>query len=250
MQLRPNRHLCPAHDLRSAASDVKEAAWLDIHTRSLASSASWRSINLDALDSMTVNRAKQAGRRALSNQEVVVLAAYLVGAQSTSADTEDIAMKAHELAPGRFTWRKYKEQINMDAIRKRLWDATKPEKGAYLIGTEKKGWRLTKAGFDFARRQMAAGDPTQPTKARASQTERAAQAREVRRMLSEDAFQKVRLGQIDSITKSEAERFFRIDDYVTGKDRVAKIERFRIIAANNSELERAIDLLSRLVREK
>lgn len=187
--------------------------------------------------------------KTLANHEIVVLAAYLVGAESSPADTEDIAIKANDLAPGRFGWRKYKEQINIDAVRKRLWDATKPEKGAYLIGSEKTGWRLTKAGFDFANRRIGAGNMTQLNRVPASQAERAAQTREIKRMMNEDAFQKMRLGQTASITKSEAERFFRIDDYVTGKARTAKIERFRIIAADDSELAQAIDVLSRLVKE-
>jgi len=185
----------------------------------------------------------------LANHEIVVLAAYLAGAESSLADTEDIAIKANELAPGRFSWRKYKEQINIDAVRKRLWDATKPEKGAYLIGSEKNGWRLTKAGFDFAHQHINAGGLARSQSTRASQTERASQTREIKRMLGEDAFQKIRRGQEASITKSEAERFFRLDDYVTGRARVAKIERFRIIAANNSELANAINILSLLVKE-
>lgn len=187
--------------------------------------------------------------RALANHELVVLAAYLAGAQSALADTEDIAIKANELAPGRFTWRKYKEQINIDAVRKRLWDASKPEKGAYLIGSEKGGWRLTKAGFDFASRHTNDGMTAQPSKTRASQDERKTQTREIKRMLSDEAFQKIHLGLTASITKSEAERFFRIDDYVTGKARAAKIERFRIIATGNSELARAIKILSQLIGE-
>lgn len=186
---------------------------------------------------------------ALANHEVVVLAAYLAGAESNVADTEDIAIKANQLAPGRFSWRKHREQINIESVRKRLWDATKPEKGGYLIGSEKIGWRLTKAGFDFANRQFRAGNMAQPNKVRASRVERSAQAREIRRMTNEDAFQKIRSGMTASITKSEAERFFRLDDYVTGKARAAKIERFRIIATDNSELARAIDILSRLIGE-
>ena len=183
----------------------------------------------------------------LANHEVVVLAAYLTGAESTSVDTEDIAIKANDLAPGRFGWRKYKEQINIDAVRKRLWDAAKPEKGAYLIGSEKLGWRLTKAGFDFAHHHLSSGNMTQPNRAPTSQAERAAQTREIKRLMSEDAFQKILLGQADSITRSEAEKFFRIDDYVTEKARMAKIERFRIIATDNSELTNAISILSPLV---
>lgn len=186
----------------------------------------------------------------LTNHELVVLAAYLVGAQSTSADTEDIAIKANELAPGRFSWRKYKEQINIDTVRKRLWDATKPEKGAYLLGSEKAGWRLTKSGFDFALRYFDAGNAPQLNKLRTSQTERTAQTREINRMMKEDAFQKIRMGLTTSITQSEAERFFRIDDYVTGKARAGKIERFRIMATDNNELMQAIDLLARLVEKE
>lgn len=192
---------------------------------------------------------RQALNRPLANHEIVVLAAYLVGAETTAADTEDIAIKANELAPGRFSWRKYKDQVNIDAVRKRLWDATKPEQGAYLIGSEKSGWRLTKAGFDFALRQTSEGPLAQRSKTRASRTERATQTREISRMMNEEAFQKIRAGLISSITKSDAERFFRIDDYVTGKARAAKIERFRIIAADNSELAKGIDILSQLVKE-
>lgn len=183
----------------------------------------------------------------LANHEIVVLAAYAAGAASGPADTEDIAIHANELAPGRFSWRKHKEQINIDAVRKRLWDATKPDKGAYLIGSEKLGWRLTKAGFDFALRQIGGGNLTQPKKEPASQNERSAQAREINRMLGDEVLQKLRSGKADLITKSEAERFFRLDDYVVGKARIAKIERFRIIAHSDSELTQAIDIISKLV---
>ena len=48
--------------------------------------------------------------RTLANHEVVVLATYLAGGRTAYTDTEDIAVKANEIAPGRFTWRKYKEQ--------------------------------------------------------------------------------------------------------------------------------------------
>lgn len=199
---------------------------------------------------MTKRQPKQKDDPAkLANHQLVVVAAYLVGAQSTSADTEDIAVKVNELAPGRFSWRKYKDQINIDTVRKRLWDATKPEKGSLLIGTEKVGWRLTKAGFDFARKHIRSGPLVQPMKARASQAERTAKSREIKRMLGEGAFQKIKEGREAEITRSDAERFFRLDDYVTGKARIAKIERFRIIASANTELLSAIEILSTKVKE-
>jgi hypothetical protein len=74
----------------------------------------------------------------LSNIEIVTIAVYLLGGDSKYVDTEDIAFKANELAPGRFTWRKYPEQINIDNIRKRLSDAKSENKGGYLLGSFKK----------------------------------------------------------------------------------------------------------------
>lgn len=176
----------------------------------------------------------------------MVVAALLAGAKTSAVDTEDIAIKANELAPGRFTWRKYKDQINIDSVRKRLWDATKAEKGGLLIGSEKTGWRLTKVGFIFARRHLKAG-PVVQAKPRVSQSESVVRTRELRRMSGEEAARKFRSGNYDSITKSDAERFFRIDDYVTGKSRAAKIERFRIMAASNQELSDTIDFMARLL---
>jgi hypothetical protein len=188
--------------------------------------------------------------KTFANHEVVVLAAYLAGAQSTAADTEDIAIKADELAPGRFAWRKYKKQINIEAVRKRLWDAVKPDKGAYLIGSEKTGWRLTKAGFDFAVKNLKEISPDHLRGQRSSQAEQTTKTREIRRMSQEDAFIKFQKGMIPQITKAEAERFFRIDDYVVGAMRRAKIERFKIMSAGNKELISAIAFLSTLVREE
>jgi hypothetical protein len=189
-------------------------------------------------------------KQTLTNQEVVVVAAFLVGAKKEAADTEDIAVKANEIAPGRFTWLKYKDQINIDRVRKRLWDAAKSDKGAFLIGSEKSGWRLTKAGLDFVRRVTRKGAaPKQEQREASSQTERAARTREIHRMMSETAFLKIKEGKADLISKADAERFFRIDDYVTGKSRTAKIERFRIMVARNKELSAAIDVLAKLVGE-
>ena len=180
---------------------------------------------------------KKKPKHELANHEVVVLAAYLAGAQKISADTEDIAIKANELAPGRFSWRKYKDQIDIGSVRKRLWDATQNDKGAYLIGSEGTGWRLTRAGFDFARRKIKGVVTARLGKQRKSKSEGAAQTRELKRMTSEDAFTKFAQGHQQEITRSEAERFFRIDDYVTGKARAAKIERFKIMVATERRAE-------------
>jgi hypothetical protein len=186
----------------------------------------------------------------LPNHEIVVLAAYLAGAWYKYVDTEDIAVKANEIAPGRFTWRKYKNQINIDTVRKRLWDAAKEKKGAYLIGSERGGWLVTELGCQFAEANLTKLDWLDLSRTRLSRNEETWLGRERIRMRAETAYRKFHAGGVKEITAAEAERFFRVDDYVVGDARKGKIERAKSAFANEPDLKDAIRAIAKLVREK
>lgn len=182
--------------------------------------------------------------------EIVAIAAYLAGAAQKATDTEDIAYKANEIAPGRFTWRKYKDQINLALIYKHLWDLTKADKGDYITGTEKEGWLLTVAGTSFAERtvdqikDLAAGRERLPRK------EQEWMKRERKRMLAEPAFSKFRDGNAAEITNQEAASFFRLDDYVIGAARERKIRQAENAFHNDPDLGTAIAEIVSMVRGK
>ena len=184
----------------------------------------------------------------LSNHEIVTLAVYLLGGDARRVDTEDIAIKANELAAGRFTWRKYRDQINIDTVRKRLWDAANPAKGEYLSGSEKEGWLLTPAGLKFATDNIASAQSADLSKERFGLKQRQWLRSERIRMLSSAAFAKIQDGAADTVTTEEAEEFFRIDAYVTGKSREQKITRALSVFGNDEELGRAVKLLAEKVR--
>lgn len=186
----------------------------------------------------------------LANHEIAVIATYLVGGQFRYVDTEDIAMKANEIAPGRFAWRKYKEQVNIDTVRKRLWDALKPSKGKYLIGSEKNGWLLTESGVAFAAHYSTKLRTVDLSMTRQSAKEKAWMKRECQRLIGEKAFEKFVESKIDTVTPAEAERFFRIDDYVTGQAREGKIERIINHLGDDPNLGPAIQAIARLIRQK
>jgi len=183
----------------------------------------------------------------LANHEIVTLAVYLLGGETQRVDTEDIAIKANALAHGRFTWRKYPDQINIDAVRKRLWDAAKPEKGGYLQGTEREGWVLTPAGLRFANTNrtilQTAGLERKPQ----SSKERNWQRRERERMLTSEAFAKFIAGRQDAISGQEAESFFRVDAYVTGGAREEKILRTKNAFGDDPDLGPLITLLESIM---
>jgi hypothetical protein len=197
-----------------------------------------------------IAKSRQRIQSDFSNQEVVTLAVFLAGGESNYSDTEDIAVKANEIAPGRFAWRKYKEQINIDTVRKRLWDASKPEKGGYLVGSERDGWLLTQAGLKFCKKNIRALQRAPKVKHRRSKQEQSWIKLERLRLLSEPAYQKFLDGNANEISPTEAERFFRVDDYVIGQARKTKIQ--RSIAAFESDplLSEAMRHIAALVRSK
>lgn len=179
----------------------------------------------------------------LANHEIVTLAVYLLGGDSQRHDTEDIAKKADQLAPGRFTWRKYPDQINIDTVRKRLWDSTKPDKGGFLHGTEKDGWMLTDSGLNFAKSHAQSLEQMDLSRRAMNSKERNLIRRERERMISSDAFAKFSLNRTESISSQEAESFFRVDAYVTGEARLEKILRAKNRFGEDPELGPLIKLL-------
>src|ERR1039457_2473059 len=143
-------------------------------------------------------------RSDLANHEIVTIALLLCGGHARAIDTEDIAVKANEIAPGRFAWRKYPDQINIDTVRKRLWDARKDNKGGFVFGSEKDGWQLTEKGVKFgkrARKFLKDGFPV----ARSSLMERRFARAEKLRMLDTEAYAKFSSGCQLSITQREAQ---------------------------------------------
>ena len=196
------------------------------------------------------NKTNVQSEDTFANHELVVLAAYLAGGSDSYADTEDVAIKANEIAPGRFTWRKYKGQINIETVRKRLWDAAKAEKGGYLVGSERDGWLLTETGLRFCKKHLRKLKVSHSPATRYSQREQTWITRERVRMLAEPAYQKFAAGQITTITPIEAERFFRVDDYVIGTARKTKIERSIAAFAGDTLLGKATRRIAELVRSR
>jgi hypothetical protein len=133
-------------------------------------------------------------KNSLANHEIVTLAVYLLGGDTQRIDAEDIAVKANDLAPQRFTWRKYPNQINLEAVRKRLWDARTSKKGGYLIGSDNTGWSLTPNGILFARGKQAMLNKLKLTRKPLTTKERNLIRRERERLLTSTAFEKFSSG--------------------------------------------------------
>jgi len=189
-------------------------------------------------------------RGELANHEVVTLAVYLLGGDRQAVDTEDVAKKANEIAPGRFTWRRYKDQINLEVVRVYLSDAKKKAKGDYLIGSGNTGWSLSEAGLAFVRQHANALESLEAAEPRKSVgQDRVRLQRERARLIASDAYAKIASGRSDELTRRDAESFFRIDSYVQGEARRRRVATIANAHGDDPEVGPAIEQLAEMIEE-
>lgn len=191
--------------------------------------------------------------RALTKREVTLYAVYLLGGGQRAIDTEDVAIKAAELLPGAFAWRKYPDQINLELVRAVLSDSKKQQFGRLLHGTGTEGWRLSDAGVSWAvqlEKDVRAGHTA--TKGSAAPWAGSSDARradrEARRAKSGQAWEQWKGGE--KITRKAAFQLFRIDDYSDAKMRDIKVARLRKLVAEDGEATQLVEIAAKVALGK
>ena len=187
--------------------------------------------------------------------ELVAIALYVLGGPEALVDTEDVAVQVHKLAPDRFSWRKYPEQINLELVRVALSDAKKPEQGALVAGTGKTGWSLTVAGRRWAEShadRLIGSDLSRPRGVRQSGSidERRWQRERVR-VLSSDAWTEWKSAPSGGpISPKAAADLFRIDRYVTGRSREIKVNRLVELFRDDEDVMPLLDAASKTLLQE
>jgi hypothetical protein len=174
----------------------------------------------------------------LTRPEAATLALYAEGGELEMVDTEDVAVRVGEIAPGMFSWRKYRDRIDKELVRVALSDARL--KAGYTIGSHSKGWMLTAAGLEFARENAdRAGEEAASERRRPDDRQ---WERERARLATSDAFARLQNGGVDA--------FFRLNVYVKGDARERKIARIENRFSDDPELGAAVKLLAARARER
>jgi hypothetical protein len=183
----------------------------------------------------------------LSNVEVVTIAVYQLGGMTCAVDMEDVAVTTNTLAPGRFTWRKFADQISLQDVRFALENATRSQCG-YVLGDSKKGWMLTESGALFARENIRRLNTVDLTRDRSTPAQKKWKRRERERILASDAYLKIRDGRAGEVTRHEANSFFRIDEYVSAESRKRKITRLVNVFRDDVEIGPVVVELAKQVK--
>ena len=103
-----------------------------------------------------------------TNREIVVYVLGLLGGGHQRVNTEEIAIRCHELFPDAFSWAKYTQFPDKDIVRVALTDARKAKYGELVTGRAGQnrglvaktrrspvndGWMLTAAGVSWLDRE-------------------------------------------------------------------------------------------------
>lgn len=179
-----------------------------------------------------------------SHSEVVAFALFVLGGDQRRVDTEDIAVKAHELAPGRFSWRKYPDQINLELVRVFLSDAKKPDSRALVVGAGRTGWSLTARGVKWAASVKKHGPASKFDRdrslSRAGSVDANRRKQERERLNRTAAWIHWNAGET-APSETEAREVFRIDSYSDATLQQAKLARLRGLFTEDAPLSRFLD---------
>jgi hypothetical protein len=171
----------------------------------------------------------------LTNKDITVMAVYELGGALHFVHLEDVAMRAAELAPRRFRWKKYPEQINLESVRISLKDELGSSQ-CRVLGGIKYGWMLTPNGISWSINANRIRNGTNLI---------AQINREVEQARKTVAFQKALFNKARDVTSTEIGQFLRVDSYFTVRNRIERVAALNNAAVIDSQLHSVLDSLKR-----
>ena len=184
----------------------------------------------------------------LTNIDLVTLAVGRLGGASSPVDLEDVAIEAYELAPSRFCWKKYPEQIDIGAVRYALKDAGS-RKPALISGGIRAGYMLTKKGLQLCgtiesmKGTIGALDLGRRGSADAILEEERARLRQT------NAVTKYLRGESSQLTQRDFNEFARVNDYFPSNLRRKRFLKIENAVSRDDELNEIWTHLKRVFLE-
>lgn len=177
---------------------------------------------------------------ALSNIHLVTIALGNLEGYEKPIDSEDVAVHVNELAPGKFTWRKYPEYIDLQVVNQSLQDARRKRNGSLVTGSSTKGWMLSAAGMEWFKNfgRDSGFDATDAVQFRRGSLMRS-QDLERRRLQDTAAYILFCEGKLSDVTRNEFFEFAKINEYFPLK---ARARRYHFIESAVTGHEKLIDV--------
>ena len=183
----------------------------------------------------------------LANYQLATIVVALLGGDIEYVDREDIAIKLDEIAPGRFSWRKYPDRIDLVIVVSALRDAKKAKNGELLVGSNAQGWMLSPTGLKWVKAfDLAAAVQDEQTAEYRKDSIRANQEIERTRLRATTAYELFIAGKYEEICLQDFYRLARVNEYFQTRIRQ---RRYAIIDNAVADDETLSDLWN-LLKEK
>jgi hypothetical protein len=187
----------------------------------------------------------QSDPEEISSYELTVLACLLEGGATKLVHTEDLAIRAFDLAPHRFGWRKYPDRIDLDIVRVSLSNATKDKNGALVQGSKDSGWSLTRRGMQWAEEARQKFPKLFEGEAILGQDRRSAHVqasdREAERLRSSDAYSKWLSGRKGDWTVYDFFKATRTSEYLPRAQMNLRHTQLAQLIVGDDQLTRFVD---------
>ena len=168
----------------------------------------------------------------IAKSDIFVWALFRLGGASEFVDVEEVYVAAFELAPLQFCWRTRRDLPDLKKCSKALRDAEARTPPLLAKSSDRYKRQLTPEGFRWIEQNqdrleagLEKGASPRPVRNTQKTSDIRAKEREKERLLGTAALEKFASGHASKITAKEAEAFFRLNDYITGSARAAKIQR-------------------------
>jgi len=172
-------------------------------------------------------------RSKYNNSDVTVIAVYQLGGALRYIHLEDVAVKAAELSPKAFSWKKYPDRINLETVRISLKNELEA-KIKRVLGSIRHGWMLTPQGLSWCLENVT-------TETNQSPIEQI--YKEIARIKKSEAFNKVTAGRMAEITDDNLKAVLRIDEYFSPRNRSERILAFANAAVIEPQLKPVLTTL-------
>lgn len=149
------------------------------------------------------------GKQKYKNSDLAVIALYQLGGASRYIHLEDVALKAAELSPKAFSWKKYPEHPNLEAVRLALKNELEAKRRR-VFGSIRDGWMLTPEGLSWC----LAGSSITMNQSAVDQIHK-----EIARAKKTDAFAKIAANKQEETSDNELRVVLRIDEYFSPRNR-------------------------------
>ncbi len=168
----------------------------------------------------------------LTSRRIAAVALLQLEGSERAVDLEDLAMKMVEIAPNRFRWKKYPEQIHIERIRTNVAVLLRA-KPPLATGGVRHGWMLTPAGIAWA--LQTPGVVPGPVLA--------SLARSAKLLRQTEAWEKFSTDSAETITIYDARQFLRVDEYTSVRRRKERTQAVQNAAASDTDLRALVSYL-------